>query len=87
MPDGTIEALLGAARRAAFAGGLTRLLRIHLRLGPEAGVSGHEAISLLRERCGGPLFRDCEFTWEHAAAGSISLAAVEGDVARMPVDA
>jgi len=87
MPDGTIEALLGAARRAAFAGGLTRLLSIHLRIGPEAGVSGSEAISLLRERCGGPLFRDCEITWESAATGAIALAAVEGERADAPVEA
>jgi hypothetical protein len=87
MSDGIIEALLGAARRAAFAGGLTRLLRLHLRIGPESGISGSEAIDLLRERCGGPLFRDCEITYERVAAGSIALAAVEGDIASVPVEA
>jgi hypothetical protein len=78
MSDITIEAVLGAARRAAFAGGLTRLLRIHLRIGPEAGVSGPETASLLRERWQGPLFAGCEITWEPADRGSITVAAVEG---------
>jgi hypothetical protein len=78
MSDTTIEAVLGAARRAAFAGGLTRLLRIHLRIGPDAGVTGAETASLLRERWQGPLFWGCEISWEEAEQGSISVAAVEG---------
>ena len=78
MSDTTIEAILGAARRAAFAGGLTRLLRIHLRVGPDAGITGPEARRSLVERWQGPLFCDCEVTWESARSGTISLAAVEG---------
>ncbi len=78
MSDTTVEAILGAARRAALAGGLTQLLRIHLRIGPEAGVTGPETELLLRERWQGPLFDRCEVSWEETTTGSVSLAAVEG---------
>lgn len=78
MSESMIESVLGAARRAALAGGLTRLLRVHLRVGPEAGVSGAQIADLVRERWGGPLFTGCELSWEAVEAGSVSLAAVEG---------
>ena len=75
----TIEEILGAARRAALAGGLTRLLRVHLHIGPEAGVSEREVRGLLAERWQGPLFDECEVTFERSDSGSLALAAVEGE--------
>ncbi len=78
MPEITIEAILGAARRAALAGGLAKLLRIHVHIGPEAAVSGPDLEVLLSDRWRGPLFDDCEVTWESVDDGAIALASVEG---------
>ena len=78
MPELTIETILGAARRAALAGGLAKLLRIHLRIGPDAAVSGPDLEVLLRDRWRGPLFDDCEMTWEESPEGGVLLASVEG---------
>ncbi len=78
MPEITIEAILGAARRAALAGGLAKLLRVHLHIGPDAAVSGPDLEVLLQDRWRGPLFDECAVTWEDAGSGSITLASVEG---------
>ena len=78
MPEITIDALLGAARRAALAGGLAKLLRIHLHIGPEAAVTGPDLETLLSDRWRGPLFDDCSVTWEEVDGGAVTLASVEG---------
>jgi len=78
MPEILICALLGAARRAALASGLSRVTRIHLLVGPESDLSGSDLSVLLRDRWRGPLFDDCDVTWEDGSVGSVSISAVEG---------
>ena len=78
MPEITIETILGAARRAALAGGLAKLLRIHVHIGPDAAVTGPDLETLLSDRWRGPLFDDCSVTWEDVTTGGIALASVEG---------
>ena len=76
----TYESLLGAARRAALAGGLTEIRRMHFLLGPDSDVTGPHFVTALRTRFRGPLLERCAVTWEAAHRGGIVLASIEGYV-------
>ena len=73
-----IESLLDDARRAALAEGLTRIMRMHLRVGPKAGIAGDDLQARLTGRFRGTLFESCTVTWEPCESGGITLASIEG---------
>ncbi|MGA1202052.1 MAG: hypothetical protein ACYTGJ_10195 [Planctomycetota bacterium] len=78
MAEIILDTILGSARHAALAGGLTQLLSVHLHIGPDAPCSGADIEALLLDRWRGPLFDRCTVTWEIVPEGTISLASVEG---------
>ncbi len=79
-PRGTLESLVNEARRAALAGGLLRITRMHFRLGPDSELRGEELRSLLVASFHGPLLERCGVTWERAGEGGVTLASIEGIV-------
>ena len=75
---GTIEQLLFATRIAALREGLAELVRIHIRVGPDASCTGEDLIQELSCLFHGPLLGGCRVTCETAPTGGFSLASIEG---------
>lgn len=79
-PTGTLESLVNEARRAALAGGLLCVTRMHFKLGPRAELSGEDVRARLAHNFHGPLFERCNVTWESIPEGGIVLASIEGTI-------
>lgn len=79
-----IEKLLGAARHAALAGGLSRLMTIHIQVGKDSGIDPWILAADIEGRFEGQLLGECQVVPEAAEGSQVELVAVEGE--QLPAD-
>ncbi len=74
-----IEELLGAARHAALAGGLSRLMTIHIEVGTDSGIDPRILAADIEDRFEGQLLGGCQVVAEPADGTEVEMVAVEGE--------